>query len=62
MITEEEWELVEKRIEAMPEHMRIAILGRVYTKEELLNEVRARSEVGEIVARMQLRYLRYFRG
>jgi len=62
MVTEEEWELVEKRIEAMPEHIKIAYLGKVYSKEEILQEVRARTEVGKLIAEAQLKYLRAFRG
>jgi len=58
-ISEEDWKVVESRLETMPEEMRIGILTKIFTKGELLEEVKKRTEVGHSYASMQLRFIRW---
>lgn len=58
-ISEDEWKVVEARLESMPEEMRIGILSRVLTKTELTQEVKERTEIGHSYAHMQLRFIKW---
>lgn len=58
-ISEYIWELTEVRIQEMPLTMQMAILGKLLTKDDILNEVRKRTEIGEIIVNMQMEYLKY---
>ena len=56
-ISDDEWRVVEARLETMPEEMRIGILSNVFTKRDLIQEVKSKSEIGEAYAVMQLRFI-----
>lgn len=58
-ITEEDWKVVESRLESMPEEMSIGILSGTFTKKELLVEVRGRTEMGCSYAKMQLGFIKW---
>jgi len=59
MATEEEFNLIEKRFEAWNEKFVIASMqfGN-YTKEEALEHIKARDEIGQKLAEIQLYYLK----
>lgn len=58
-ITDDDWKLIEGRLESMPEELRLGILEQSFTKEQLLQEVRKRSEVGKAYAKMQLEFIKW---
>jgi len=58
-ITDEDWEVVEQRLEDMPEELQLGILEHSYTKSELLEEVKKRSQVGIAYAEMQLGFIKW---
>ena len=60
-ITEEMWGIVEARIEEMPPNIKMSIGNASYSKADLLKSVKARNEVGELVAMMEIKYLRAFK-
>ena len=59
VITPEEFKLVEKRLEAWNEKIGIANfrLGEL-TKEDMLEHVKAKDDVGQALSEIQLHYLR----
>ena len=58
-ITEEEFKLVEKRLEAWNEKIGIACIDLgPFTKNEMLKHVKAKDEVGKALSEVQLHYLR----
>jgi len=59
MVTEQEFNLIEKRLEAWNEKFLIVCmqLGN-YTKDEMLEHVKARDKVGKKLAEIQLYYLK----
>ncbi len=59
MTTKEEFELIEKRLEAWNEKIGIASfrLGE-FTKDEMLKHVKAEDELGQELAEIQLHYMR----
>ncbi len=59
-ITKEEFELVEKRFEALNEHFKLVSIGTMpsQTKNEILKHLKARDEIGKIIAEHQLYYLK----
>lgn len=59
MITKEEFQLVEKRLEAWNEKIGIANfrLGEL-TKENMLEHVKAKDKIGQELTEVQLHYLR----
>ena len=61
-ITEDDWEVVKHRIEAMPSHIKLAIGGsESLSKDDLLFHVKKRDSIGKRVVQMQLNYLRFFK-
>ncbi|MBT4377121.1 hypothetical protein HOD29_07150 [archaeon] len=59
IISEEDWEVVENRLESMPESLQLGILGESYSKGDLVVEVKNRSEVGKAYAQMQLEFIKW---
>lgn len=59
IITNEEWKVVEARLEGMPEEMSIGILSNTFTKRELIVEVKNRTEIGFSYAKMQLGFIKW---
>jgi len=59
MATEKEFELIEKRLEAWSEKLGIACIELgPFTKDEMLEHVKAKDEAGQKLAEVQLNYLR----
>jgi len=59
MVTEDEFKLVEKRMEAWNEKYRIVCMGLgAFTKEEALKHLKKRDAIGEKIAEIQLYYLK----
>ncbi len=59
MVTEQEFKLIEKRFEAWNEKfIACCIQLGSYTKEEILEHIKARDEIGEKLAEIQLYYLK----
>lgn len=58
-ISEEEFKLIEKRLEAWNEKIGIAYieLGPL-TKDEMLKHIKAKDDAGQALAEVQLHYLR----
>lgn len=50
--------LVIIRLEAMPPNIRISIGGNDLSKEELVKEVKQDTDLGKLIVKMQLEYLR----
>ena len=46
-ISEEEWKIVEERLKTMPNNMRLGILSKSFSRDELLLEVQRKSDIGE---------------
>lgn len=58
-ITDDDWEVIEKRAEELPNSFHIGILGEVLSKEELLQNLHNRTNLGEAYVRMQLRFIKW---
>lgn len=58
-ITEEDWKVIEDRAEELPDNFHIGMLGAVLSKEELLRNIRDRTELGEAYVRIQLRFIKW---
>lgn len=56
------WELVTKRIEAMPSHMKLAMGGgESFSKNDILQHINKRDNIGKRVVEMQLNYLKFMK-
>lgn len=59
MVTKEEFELIEKRLEAWNEKIKVAKMNSIeLTKDEMLEHVKAKDEIGRELTEVQLHYLR----
>lgn len=60
MVTEDEFKLIEKRMEAWPENYRVIFLSNLgsFTKDEILDHLRKRDVIGQKIAEIQLYYLK----
>lgn len=59
MVTDDEFQLIEKRLEAWSEKLRIASFGLgEFTKEQVLEHIKAKDEIGSKIAEVQLYYLK----
>ena len=58
-ITEEDWEVIEKRAEELPENFHIGILGVILSKAQLIDTIRERTPEGEAYVKMQLRFIKW---
>lgn len=58
-ITKELLELIKKRIAAMPANMKIAILGKVLSKEDILKEIEEGTELGNEILAMEVDYYKH---
>jgi len=59
MVTKEEFELIEKRLEAWNEKIGIACIELgPFTKDEMLEHVKAKDETGRRLVEVQLNYIR----
>ncbi|MGC9058929.1 MAG: hypothetical protein ACP5H3_00770 [Candidatus Aenigmatarchaeota archaeon] len=56
------WKIAKARFEKMPSHLRLFIGGiGSLTKEKILDEIEKRSEIGKLLVKMQLEYLKLFK-
>lgn len=55
-VTKELLELIKKRIAAMPANMKIAILGKVLSKNDILKEIEEGTEIGNEILAMEVDY------
>ena len=61
-LSKDEWELVMARVEHMPQNFKLAIgIGTSLSKQALLQRVKAKDEIGLLVAQVYLNYLRSFK-
>jgi hypothetical protein len=58
-ISSEDWLIVEKRLESMPKEMYFGFLSSSFTRDELLVEVKDKSDVGTKYALMQIRFIEW---
>jgi len=58
-ISDEDWKVIEKRAEELPDNFHIGILGEVLSKEGLLQNIHDRTEFGEAYIRMQLKFIKW---
>ena len=61
-ISEEDWETVKHRVESMPSHLKLAIGGnRSLSRDDILQHLENRDEVGRRIVAMQMNYLKFFK-
>ena len=58
-ISKDDWDVVEARLDTMPEEMTLGILSTVFTKQELQQQVRNKTDVGVAYSSMQLRFIKW---
>jgi len=59
MVNEIEWDLLEKRLEAMPEDLVTCCIGLGdFTKEDIMRHVKAKDNIGEIFLERSIYYMR----
>lgn len=58
-ISDEDWKVIEKRAEELPDNFHIGILGEVLSKEDLLQNIHDRTALGEAYIRMQLKFIKW---
>lgn len=58
-ISEDEWKIVEERLKTMPDKMRLGILSNSFTREELILQVKKRTDIGEAYAEMQIEFIKW---
>ncbi len=59
MVTKEEFELVEKRTEALDERLRVSSMHlENLSKKEMLEHIKSKDELGRQLAEVQLYYLK----
>lgn len=49
-------EILEARIGSMPNHIKLAVLGEVLTKDDLIREVSGRTQFGMEILKMEAEY------
>ncbi len=61
-IPEEFWEILKERFKRMPENLRLVIGGYGnLDKKTILEHLEKRDEIGDLLARIELNYLRLFK-
>ncbi|MCD6247313.1 MAG: hypothetical protein J7J87_02665 [Candidatus Diapherotrites archaeon] len=59
MVSDEEIKkLVLLRLETMPANLKVSLGSREFSRDELIEEVKKETELGKIIMKMQLEYLR----
>jgi len=56
-ISAEDWLIVEKRLESMPENMSIGFLSHSFTRDQLMVQIKDKTEIGTAYALMQLEFI-----
>ena len=57
-MNEEIKKLVLLRLETMPANLKVSLGSREFSRDELIEEVKKETELGKIIMKMQLEYLR----
>jgi len=61
-LTDEEYQTALARIQQMPEDLQLNVIGvGVFTKQDMLRELQARTATGKAIAEQQMHYLRSLR-
>jgi len=61
-ISEDEWKIVKARIELMPANLKLHLGGLgSFNKNQLIDEIEKRSDVGRLIVKINLTYLRTFK-
>jgi len=61
-IPEEMWEIVLARFERMPPNLKLVIGGYgALSKEEVIEHIKKRDEIGRFLVKMQLEYFKLFK-
>lgn len=61
-ISDELWEIVKARFEKMPANLRLVISGcGSLTKKKIIEHLEKRDEIGKLLVRMQMEYLKMFK-
>lgn len=61
-LLEEQWKIVRARISSMSPHLRLSIGGMgTMTKEELIQHIDGKDDVGRILLKVHMNYLRSFK-
>jgi len=56
VIPKELIEIMIKRVEAMPSHVKLAVLGEVLTKEDILDAIKNNTPLGQEILEMEVGY------
>jgi len=60
--SEDEWKIVRARIEQMPPHLMLSIGGMgPFNKEQLLEHIDKKDDIGALLAKVHFNYLRSFK-
>lgn len=61
-IPEEFWEVLIKRYERMPPHIKVVIGGfGAVDRDKIIEHLKKRDEIGELIAQIELNYLKLFK-
>jgi len=55
-ISKELLELIIKRIEAMPKGVKLAVLGEILNREEIIKQIRGNTEIGREILMIEVGY------
>lgn len=59
-LTQSDYDLVAKRLEALPPGLKVVRMdGFELSKEQMIEEVKKKSKIGEQLAQKDMRYLKY---
>lgn len=61
-IPDEFWEILIKRYERMPSHIKVVIGGLgALERDKIISHLKKRDEIGELIAQIELNYLKLFK-
>jgi len=61
-VSDDEWKIVKARVQRMPPHLKLHIGGLgSFSKEQLVDEINKKSDVGKLLVKINLNYLRSFK-
>lgn len=61
-ISEDEWKIVKARIERMPSNLKLHLGGLgSFDKNDLIKEIEKKSDVGQLLVKINFNYLRTFK-
>jgi len=56
IVSEDLFNIILKRVEAMPSNIKLAVLGSVLTREDILREIKKSSQIGQELLEMEIDY------